>query len=254
MDLPRTPSSNLNGKKAIITGGNSGLGLACSVALAESGAEVFILARNMEKSQAAVDAITKCGWQAQAVALDVTDTDAMRKVLRDLPLCTVLVNNAGINRPDDFVKVTEKDFDDIMNTNVRAAFFTAQEFSRKLVDAEQPGSIINMSSQMAYVGGIQRSVYCASKHAMEGFTKAMAWELGPQQIRVNTICPTFFASPLTEPMFEDKEFIKNVVSRIALKKIGYPQDIMAAVQFLAGDGSGMVTGSALKIDGGWTAI
>ena len=254
MDLPSAPQSNLKGKNAIVTGGNSGLGLACSVALAEAGARVFILARNLAKSQEAADAMQDAGWEAEAVELDLTDTKAMRQVIADLPLCSVLVNNAGINRPADFVDVSETDFDDIFNLNVRAAFFTAQEFGRALLTAKEPGSIINISSQMALVGGKQRSVYCASKHAMEGFTKAMAWELGPHQIRVNTICPTFFLTPLTQPMFENKEFMNDVLSRIALNRVGYPRDIMRAVQFLAGDGSAMITGSALKIDGGWTAV
>lgn len=254
MDLPKTPSFDLSGKKAIVTGGNGGLGLACSACLAEAGAEVFILARNQQKSAEAVAAIKRAGGLAHKVAVDVTDLVAMRKALDDLPLCSILVNNAGINRPADFVKVSEKDFDDIFNVNVRAAFFTAQEFTNRLLDAGQSGSIINMSSQMAYVGGNQRSVYCATKHAMEGFTKAMSWELGPKNIRVNTICPTFFATPLTEPMFKDKEFMESVTSKIALKKVGYPEDIMAAVLFLASDGSAMVTGSALKVDGGWTAV
>ena len=263
MDLPKTPSADLNGKKAIVTGGNGGLGLACSAALAEAGAEVFILARNQKKSDEAVAAIKQAGGQAHAIAVDIVDLDAMRGVLADLPLCSILVNNAGINRLDDFINVSEKDFDAIFNVNVRAAFFTSQEFTRRLLSAQdqggqsghiQGGSIINMSSQMAYVGGKQRSVYCASKHAMEGFTKAMAWELGPKNIRVNTICPTFFVTPLTDPMLADDSFMESVISKIALGKVGYPQDIMAAVVFLASDGSAMVTGSALKIDGGWTAV
>ncbi len=310
-DLPKTPSADLSGKKAIVTGGNGGLGLACSAALAEAGAEVFILARNQKKSDEAVAAIKQAGGQAHAIAVDIVDLDAMRGVLADLPLCSILVNNAGINRLDDFINVSEKDFDAIFNVNVRAAFFTSQEFTRRLLSAQDQGgpgghtpggsgghipggsgghaqggsgghiqsgsgghtpggsgghiqsgagghipggSIINMSSQMAYVGGKQRSVYCASKHAMEGFTKAMAWELGPKNIRVNTICPTFFVTPLTDPMLADDSFMESVLDKIALGKVGYPQDIMAAVVFLASDGSAMVTGSALKIDGGWTAV
>ena len=254
LDLPSSPAPDLKGKRAIVTGGNSGLGLACAVALAEAGMEIFILARNTEKSDAVVEAMQERGYKAEAITLDLTDTKAMRQVLAKLPLCSVLVNNSGINRPADFVEVKEEDFDDIFNINVRAAFFTTQEFARRLIAAKEPGSIINISSQMGYVGGKQRTVYCGSKHAVEGFTKAMAWELGPHKIRINSICPTFFVTPLTEPMLENKEFMADVIDKIALQKLGYPKDIMASVQFLAGEGSAMVTGSALMLDGGWTAV
>ena len=254
LDIPRTPTQDLTGKRAIITGANGGLGFACAAALAQVGAEVFLLARNGKTLRAAEDAINQSGGKAHSVIADINDVAAMKSALDEIPLCSILVNNAGINRLANFVDVTEEDFDAIFNINVRASFFMAQEVAKRLVAAKQPGSIINISSQMGYVGGNQRSVYCASKHAMEGFTKAMAWELGPHNIRANTICPTFFATPLTKPMFEDKEFMQEVLAKIALKRVGEPQDIMAAVVFLAADGSAMITGSALKIDGGWTAV
>lgn len=252
--IPSTPKPNITGKRAIITGGNGGLGFACAAALAQAGAEVFLLARNQKTLDDAAAAINESGGKAQAIAVDITNTQSVKEILHNLPLCHILVNNAGINRLADFINVSEEDFDAIFNINVRAAFFISQKFVQKLLTVKQEGSIINISSQMGYVGGNQRSVYCASKHAMEGFTKAMSWELGPHNIRVNTICPTFFSTQLTRPMFEDKEFMKDVISKIALKKVGEPQDIMAAVLFLAGDGSAMITGSAIKIDGGWTAV
>ena len=115
------------------------------------------------------------------------------------------------------------------------------------------GSIINMSSQMGHVGAAKRSVYCASKHAMEGFTKSMAIELGERQIRVNTICPTFIETPLTAPFLADKSFRADALAKIKLGHFGRVEDIMGAIVFLASDASAMITGSAIKVDGGWTA-
>ncbi len=165
----------------------------------------------------------------------------------------ILVNNAGTNRPAGLLDVTTEDYDAVMDLNVRAAFFVAQSVARKLVAARKSGSIINLSSQMGHVGGPQRAVYCASKHAMEGFTKAMAIELGSAGIRVNTVCPTFIETRLTAAFFEDEKFRNSVLDKIHLGRLGQVEDITGAVIYLASDASKMVTGSALKVDGGWTA-
>ena len=140
-----------------------------------------------------------------------------------------------------------------MDLNVKATMQVTREVARGLVAADKAGSIITISSQMGHVGGPKRALYCASKHAVEGMTKALAWELGPHKIRVNTICPTFIETAMTQPMFADAEFRSYVESRIALGRLGRLEDIMGAVIFLAGDASALVTGSALMIDGGWTA-
>jgi len=162
-------------------------------------------------------------------------------------------NNAGMNRPQPFAEVSVLNFDTIMNLNVRAAFFAAQAVARRLIGVQKPGSIINTSSQMGHVGAAGRSVYNASKFAVEGFTKAMAIELGPHGIRVNTICPTFIETPMTRPFLQDEAFMRGVLSKIKLGRLGQVEDLMGAVVFLASDASALMTGSALMVDGGWTA-
>jgi NAD(P)-dependent dehydrogenase (short-subunit alcohol dehydrogenase family) len=177
----------------------------------------------------------------------------MQACIADLPALDVLVNNAGTNRPAPFLEVAASDFDHVMALNVRAAFFVAQAVARKMTEERRAGSIINISSQMGLVGGARRSVYCASKWAMEGFTKAAAVELGPFGIRVNTICPTFVETPMTRPFFADSAFRASVLKNIKLGRLGQLEDIMGAVVFLASDASSLMTGSALVLDGGWTA-
>ncbi len=163
------------------------------------------------------------------------------------------MNNAGTNRPAPFAEVTIADFDAIMGLNVRAAFFVAQAVARRQIAAGIAGSIIHVSSQMGHVGGARRTVYCASKHAIEGLTKAMAIDLAPHRIRVNTVCPTFIETPLTRPFFESEAFRTDVLSKIKLGRVGQVEDIMGAIVFLASAASALMTGSSVVIDGGWTA-
>ncbi len=165
----------------------------------------------------------------------------------------MLINNAGINRPKPLLDVTVEDFDVIMGLNVRAAYFVAQAVARRLLEAKQPGSIVNISSQMGHVGAARRTVYCASKHAMEGFTKAMAIELAPHNIRVNSVGPTFIETPMTKPFFENAAFKAEVVSKIKLGRLGQLDEVTGAILFLASDAASLITGSALVVDGGWTA-
>jgi NAD(P)-dependent dehydrogenase (short-subunit alcohol dehydrogenase family) len=152
-----------------------------------------------------------------------------------------------------FVDVKVEDFDFVFALNVRAAYFVAQAVARRLIEAKKPGSIINMSSQMGHVGGPTRTVYCATKHAMEGFTKAMAIELAPHKIRVNTLAPTFIETPMTRPFFQNEAFRKDTLARIKLGRLGQLEDLTGAIVFLAGDASALMTGTSLVIDGGWTA-
>ena len=253
MELPKTPSFRLDGRKALVTGASSGIGLAAAAALADAGAHVTLAARSGEKIKAAADAIKSQGGQAEALELDVTDKAAVEREIASHGPFQILFNNAGGNRPQELVDVTEEDYDAVTNLNVKAALFVAQAVVKGLIDAGQPGSIINTSSQMGMVGGPKRTVYCATKHAVEGFTKAMAWELGEQGIRVNTICPTFIVTPMTEHMLEDENFRDFTLSKIALGRLGQVEDLMGAVVFLASDASALVTGSSLVVDGGWTA-
>ena len=193
------------------------------------------------------------GDKAGVLQLDVTDLDAVRRAIAAAEPFEVLVNNAGINRPAPFVDVKIEDFDAIFALNVRAAFFMAQAVARRLIEARRPGSIINISSQMGHVGAARRTVYCATKHAMEGFTKAMAIELAPHNIRVNSLGPTFLETPMTRPFFEDKAFRTEVLSKIKLGRLGQLDELTGAIMFLASDASSLMTGAALVLDGGWTA-
>ena len=254
LSLPRTPSFRLDGRRALVTGTGRGLGLAMAAALAEAGAEVVLAARSAPEIEAAAAAIRGRGERASALRLDVTDTDRARGEIEAHGPFQVLVNNAGTNRPAHFLEVTEEDYRAVSDLNVRAALFVAKAVAEGLIEAGLPGSIINVSSQMGHVGGPKRTVYCATKHALEGATKAMSWELAEYRIRVNTICPTFIETPLSRTMLADPGFRGFVTQRIATGAVGRPQDVMGAVVYLASDASALVTGSALMIDGGWTAV
>lgn len=243
----------LNGKRALVTGAGRGIGLAIAQALAAVGAHVTLAARTKAEISEAAQALRKENLKADALVLDVTDVEQTAVLVAEQGPFNILVNNAGTNRPGPMLDMTSEDFDTIMNLNVRAAYFATQAVVAGLKQAKQPGSIINISSQMGHVGSSGRTIYCASKHALEGMTKAMAVELGPNNIRVNTVCPTFIETPLTEPYLQDAEFKSWVLSKIKLGRIGHVEDIVGGVIFLASDASSMMTGSALKIDGGWTA-
>lgn len=251
--LPVTPSIRLDGKRVLVTGSGRGLGLAAAAALAAAGANVVLVARSRDEVAAAAAAIREGGGHADAVSLDLTSVEDVATWIGGETAFDILVNNAGTNRPALLIDTAVADFDQVFAINVRAAYFTTQAVVRRLIAERRPGSIINMSSQMGHVGAERRTVYCASKHALEGMTKAMAAELGPHGIRVNTICPTFVETPMTRAFFEDAAFHRWVLSKIKLGRLGQPEDVMGAVVFLASDASALMTGSALMLDGGWTS-
>ena len=252
-ELATAPSFRLDGKRALVTGAGRGIGLAAVSALADAGADVTLAARTSKEIEEAAEAIRSRGQKAAPLTLDVRDIDAVKKAVAAQEPFDILVNNAGANRPAPFVDVKVEDFDFVVSLNVRAAYFVAQAVARRLIEAKEPGSIINVSSQMGHVGAARRSVYCASKHAMEGFTKAMAIELAPHNIRVNTLGPTFLETPLTKPFFENTAFKSEVLAKIKLGRLGTVEDVLGAILFLASDASALVTGTSLLVDGGWTA-
>src|SRR3990170_4519900 len=254
IDLTKTTSFRLDGRRALVTGGGRGIGLTAASALADAGAHVTLVARSAPEIEAAAGAIRAGGQQADALALDVTDVTGAGEALAERPPYQGLVNNAGMNRPAFLPDVKVEDFDAIFALNVRAAFFMAQTVALRLVEAKLSGSIINISSQMGRVGAARRTVYCASKHAMEGFTKAMAIELAPHNVGVNSLGPTFLETPMTRPFFENKAFRDEVLSKIKLGRLGQLEELTGAIVFLASDASSLMTGSALVLDGGWTAV
>jgi len=251
--LPKTPSFRLEGRRALVAGASSGIGLACAVALAEAGAVVTLVARRAEALEEVVGALTEAGHSAEALALDITNLDAMKAALAERDAYSILVNSAGLARHAPALETTADDYDAVMNVNVRAAYFLSTEVARGMKAAGLSGSIMNISSQMAHVGGVDRAVYCASKHAIEGMTKSMAIEWGVDQIRVNTICPTFIRTPLAAVTLENPERLAWVESKIKLGRVGEVEDVMGAVVFLASDAAALITGTSLLIDGGWTA-
>ena len=253
MTLPSTPSFCLDGRRALVTGASSGIGAACAVALAEAGAHVTLAARSHDKLSALATEMNATGMTADVMTLDVSDIAATEAVLAQNDPFDILVNSAGMARHGPATDTTEADFDAVSELNIKGAYFLTRAVANGLIAAGKRGSLINISSQMAHVGGIDRAVYSATKHAVEGFTKAMAIEWGGHGIRVNTICPTFIRTALTESTFANPERRKWIEDKIKLGRAGEVEDIMGGVLFLASDAAALVTGSALMIDGGWTA-
>ena len=253
--LPATPSFRLDGKRALVTGASRGIGLAMAAALAQAGAHVTLVARNEGELHAACAAITAAGGACAFAVLDVTDTPAVTAFAATQAAFDVLINNAGMTRNTLLTDMLDDSFDAVMDLNVRSVFVVTREIVKHMQAAGKhvPRSIINISSQMGLVGGPKRTLYCASKHALEGFTKALAWELAADGIRVNTLCPTFIETELTKPFLADPAFKQFVTSRIARGTLGQVNEVMGPVVFLASDASSLMTGSALVLDGGWTA-
>jgi NAD(P)-dependent dehydrogenase (short-subunit alcohol dehydrogenase family) len=251
--VPATPSFRLDGRRALVTGSGRGLGFAAACALAQAGAQVTLCARSKDELDQGCAAIRGAGGVADALVLDVLDVASVRTAIAAAAPYDILVNNAGTNRPKPFIEVTTDDFDAVVNLNLRSVYFVSQAVAARLIEAGRGGTIINMSSQMGHVGGPTRTVYCATKHAMEGFTKAMAIELAPHKVRVNTLAPTFIETPMTRPFFQNEAFRKDTLNRIKLGRLGQLEDLTGAIVFLAGDASALMTGTSLVIDGGWTA-
>jgi NAD(P)-dependent dehydrogenase (short-subunit alcohol dehydrogenase family) len=243
---------DFSGKHVVITGASRGLGRACADAFASVGAEVILVARAQAELDELAASLRAKGGRARAFACDVTDDAQVAKLFAGLEGCDVLVNNAGANRPQPFLEVDAATLDEIMRLNVRSMFIVAQTAARRMVQARS-GAVVNMSSQMGHVGGPSRTVYCLSKHAIEGLTKAMAVELAPHGVRVNAVAPTYVETPLTKPYFENEAFRQDVLRRIPLGRVGTVEEVAAAVLFLASPAASLITGASLLVDGGYTA-
>jgi len=253
MDLPKTPSMRLDGRRALVAGASSGFGLACATALAEAGAHVVLAARRDDKLSEAVTEMSSRGWSAEAQTLDITNIAGITKLIARQDPFDIGVNSAGLAKHGPSLETSSEDFDAVTDVNLKGAYFFNQAIAKSLIKAGKPGSIISISSQMGHVGGVERAVYCGTKFGVEGFTKAQAIEWGPKSVRVNTICPTFILTDFTQKVFDDPERRAWVEEKIKLGRVGLVEDIMGAVLYLASDAASLVTGTSILVDGGWTA-
>ena len=249
----KTPSMRLDGLAAAVTGAGRGIGRAAALALAQAGAGVALISRTRADLDEVAALIRDDGGSAEPVVCDVTDGAAAAAAIAGLDRLDILVNNAGCNIPEPFLEVTEEHYDTIMNLNLKATFMVGQAAARRMAEAGEGGAIVNISSQLGHVGAPNRTVYAASKHAVEGLTRSMALDLAKYRIRVNSIGPTFIVTPMTAPFFENRDFYDDTIARIPLGRLGNLEDVMGAVVFLASPAAALITGSALVVDGGWNA-
>ncbi|MBU8546996.1 MULTISPECIES: SDR family NAD(P)-dependent oxidoreductase [Roseomonadaceae] len=249
--LPVTPSFRLDGLRALVTGASKGIGRAGAVALAAAGADVVLAARSLDELEETATAVGEAGHAARAAQLDVTDRDAVRALVEASGPFDILLNNAGTNIREPFLDVPDESLDRLLDLNIRAMFTVAQAVARGMAEQGKGGAIINLSSVNGHVAGANRSVYTATKHAIEGLTKAMAFELGPKGIRVNAVAPGFVETPLTQAFLADEKIRTSQIRRMPLGRIMTVEDIMGAIVFLASPASAMVTGTSLVIDGGF---
>ena len=248
------PQFRLDGKRAVITGASSGIGLAAAKALAEAGAHVTMIARGIEATEKAAAEFRRQGLVATALSLDVTDEASVRNVLPRSGPFDILLNNAGTHSPQPFLEIDTKTFDRLFQLNVRGAFFVAQVVAQQMAAEKIAGVIIHTSSQLGHVGAAGRTTYTATKHALEGMSKCMALDLAPYGIRVVTVSPTFTETEMTKKVLTSAEARQNLLSRLPIGRFALPEDIAGIVVFLASPAAGMITGSSVMADGGWTAL
>jgi NAD(P)-dependent dehydrogenase (short-subunit alcohol dehydrogenase family) len=245
-------SFDLSGKLALITGAGRGIGEGCALALARAGADVVLVSRSADELERVAERVEALGRRAIAEPCDVTSSERVRALAERAGEVDILVNSAGANIPAPFLDLEEAAFDTMLAVNLKGTFLMCQAIARSMV-VRGEGSIVNVSSQMGHVGGPNRAAYCASKHGVEGLTKAIALELAPRGIRINSVAPTYIETPLTEPFFADPQFRADTVRRIPLGRIGDVDDVVGAVVYLASPAASLVTGTSVLVDGGYTA-
>ncbi|MGB5664830.1 SDR family NAD(P)-dependent oxidoreductase [Eudoraea sp.] len=249
------PNFKLNGKVAIVTGAARGLGRACALALAHEGADIALGLRDVTTAADLEQEIKAMGRKVIRLQMDVSDLQqinaAVSRVVKTFGKINILVNNVGIAPDNPAEKVTEKDFDNTVNLNLKGTFFTAQAVGKQMIK-QGSGRIINMSSQAGFIALENESVYCMTKAGVNHLTKNLASEWAKYNINVNAVAPTFIETPGTEPWLKDRDFRQSVLDRIPLGRIGKPMEVAGAVVFLASDAASLITGEIMVIDGGWT--
>ena len=250
-------SLDLKNKIALVTGAGKGIGRASAIALAEAGANLIILSRTESDLVKVKKEIIKLKRKCKYFVCDILNNNQVIDIFSKIKKLDILVNNAGTNIPSHFTKIKKKDMDYIVDLNIKSAFHIAQLASNNMLQSKNRktigGSIINMSSQLGKVGAPNRSTYNMTKFGIEGLTKGMSIDLASNNIRVNSICPTFVETPMVKKFFLDKSFKKKTLNNIPLGRFATESDIATAVVYLASHASSMMTGSSLVIDGGWTA-
>ncbi|MCC7024682.1 MAG: SDR family oxidoreductase [Thermomicrobiales bacterium] len=247
---------------AVVTGAGSGIGQAAACALAGAGARVVVteLPDRLDRAEVTVARLHEAGGEAVAVPLDVRDLGSIGEAVAAAARfgngrLDVLVNNAGLNVRQPAFDVTEEAWDLVLDTNLKGLFFTAQAAGRVMRDqAPAGGSVINIASIMGLVGYVDRAAYCSSKAGVVNLSRVLAIEWAPHQIRVNAICPAFVETPLTQVMFENEAIKTDILHRTPAGRLVTPEEVAAAIVFLASPAARMITGSAMTVDGGWTAI
>ena len=244
-------------KTALVTGAGKGIGKASAIALAEAGADLIILSRTLTDLNKLEKQINKLKRKCTVFECDVSNAEEVKSVFKQINSLDILINNAGTNRPDHFTKIKKEDMDYVVDLNIKAAFHVAQMAAKVMLKSKNRksigGSIINISSQLGKVGAPKRSIYNMTKFGIEGLTRGMALDLAKDNIRVNTVCPTFVETPMVKKFFKDKKFKTQMINNIPLGRLATESDIATAVVYLASNASSMITGSSLMIDGGWTA-
>ena len=250
----QAPNFRVDGKRAFITGGSRGIGLAAAYALAAAGAHVTIAARQSQGLQRAAEKLKTLGVSVVTAELDVTDAQAIETVLQRHDPFQILVNNAGGNRPGPLLDKSAEDVQAVLQLNVTSALMVSKAVIRGMIQAGRGGSIINLSSQYGCIGAPERTLYSAAKHGVEGLTKSLAWEVGQHGIRVNAVAPSMIETDMTKARLADPEVRAMFAAKSALGRIGQPDDLSGAILFLASDASSYITGSFIRVDGGTTAV